>query len=170
MTAHPLVVQLRFTRAEWVRGLEGVSAADGMRRVGAINSISWIVGHLAWQEQAYWLQRAQGKTLVDAVERCGNGQPASTPPLDEMWAAWRTITTAADAYLDGLTATALLTRWEREPTTESIGTKLLRMTYHYWFHLGEAQAVRQALGHTSLPSFVGDIAQAPYRPEIAPSA
>jgi hypothetical protein len=44
------------------------------------------------------------------------------------------------------------------------------MTYHYWFHLGEAQAVRQALGHTSLPSFVGDIAQAPYRPEIAPSA
>lgn len=165
MTAHPLVTQLRFTRAEWVRGLQGVSAADATRRIGPINSIGWIVGHLAWQEQAYWLQRAQGKTLIPAVERCGNGQPASTPSVDEMWTAWRTITTAADAYLDALTAEALLTRWEREPTSENVGTKLLRMIYHYWFHLGEAQAIRQALGHTGLPSFVGDIAQAPYRPE-----
>ena len=165
MTPHPLVTQLRFTRAEWRRGLQDVSGADAARRVGVINSIGWMVGHLAWQEQAYWLQRAQGKTLVAAVERCGNGQPASTPPVDEMWAAWQTVTAAADPYLDSLTAEALLTRWEREPTTENIGTKLLRMIYHYWFHLGEAQAVRQALGHTGLPSFVGDIAQAPYRPE-----
>jgi hypothetical protein len=169
VTVHPLVSQLRFTRAEWVRGLEGVSGPDATRRLGAINSIGWMIGHLAWQEQAYWLQRAQGKTLVPDVEPCGNGQPACTPRVDEMWAAWRTITTAADAYLDTLSPDALLTRWEREPTTENIGTKLLRMIYHYWFHLGEAQAVRQALGHTGLPSFVGDIAQAPYRPESSAS-
>lgn len=159
---HALVTQLRFTRGEWVRGLEGVSAEDAGRRVAGANSISWIIGHLAWQEQAYWLQRAQGKTLVPAVERCGYGQPGITPPLDEMWTAWRTVTAAADAYLDGLTEDALLTRWEREPTTESIGTKLLRMIYHYWFHLGEAQGIRQALGHTGLPDFVGDISKAPY--------
>ena len=169
MTVHPLVTQLRFTRAEWVRGLDGVSAADATRCIGSMNSIGWFVGHLAWQEQAYWLQRAQGKTLVPAVDRCGNGQPASTPPVEEMWAAWRAITTAADAYLDTLTPDALLMRWQREPTTENIGTKLLRMIYHYWFHLGEAQGIRQMLGHTGLPSFVGDIAQAPYRPESSAS-
>jgi hypothetical protein len=40
------------------------------------------------------------------------------------------------------------------------------MTYHYWYHLGEALAVRQMLGHRDLPDFVGDIdSQAPYRPE-----
>lgn len=37
---------------------------------------------------------------------------------------------------------------------------------HYWFHLGESQAVRQLLGHRALPTFVGEIgAEAPYIPE-----
>lgn len=92
----------------------------------ALNPIAWMIGHLAWQEQAYWLQRAQGQTLVPEVDRFGFGQPPSTPGLQEVWAAWRTITAAADPYLDSLTTESLQTRWEREPTTESIGTKLLR--------------------------------------------
>ena len=29
--------------------------------------------------------------------------------------------------------------------------------YHYWFHIGEAHAVRQMLGHVDLPDFVGDM-------------
>ena len=41
---------------------------------------------------------------------------------------------------------------------------MLRMTYHYWYHTGENAAIRQALGHTGLPDFVGDIdTEAPYR-------
>ena len=47
------------------------------------------------------------------------------------------------------------------------GAKLLRTTYHYWFHLGESQAVRQMLGHTKLPDFVGGFGQNQYRPEAA---
>jgi hypothetical protein len=36
---------------------------------------------------------------------------------------------------------------------------------HYWFHMGESQAIRQMLGHTNLPQFVGDIGEkAPFRP------
>jgi DinB superfamily len=168
--AHPLVTQLRFTRNEWIRGLEAVTADEATRRFGALNPIAWMIGHLAWQEQAYWLQRAQGQTLIPEVERFGFGQPPSTPGLQEAWTAWRTITAAADPYLDSLTTESLQTRWKREPTTESIGTKLLRMTYHYWFHLGEAQAARQLLGHTGLPQFVGDISRAPYHPEWPPAA
>jgi DinB superfamily len=163
--SHPLVDQLRFTRSEWVRGLEGVTAEEAARRFEPMNSIAWIIGHLAWQEQAYWLQRAQGRTVSTLAERCANGAPASTPPLAEVWAAWREVTAAADAYLDGLTSEALQVKWEREPTTETAGTKLLRTTYHYWYHLGEAQAIRQLLGHTNLPSFVGDISKTPYRPD-----
>ena len=163
--SHPLVDQLRFTRSEWVRGLEGVTAEEAARRFEPMNSIAWVIGHLAWQEQAYWLQRALGRTVSPLAERCGFGEPASTPPLAEAWAAWRAVTAAADPYLDSLTTDALQIRWEREPTTETAGTKLLRTTYHYWFHLGEAQAIRQLLGHTKLPTFVGDISKAPYRPE-----
>jgi hypothetical protein len=40
------------------------------------------------------------------------------------------------------------------------------MIYHYWYHTGENAAIRQNLGHTGLPNFVGDIdGEAPYRAE-----
>ena len=77
------------------------------------------------------------------------------PPLDEAWAWWRTVTHAADRYLDTLAGADLTRRWKRESSNETPGTKLHRTTYHYWFHLGESQAVRQLLGHTRLPTVVG---------------
>ncbi len=47
-----------------------------------------------------------------------------------------------------------------------LGSLLLRVIYHYWYHTGENLAIRQALGHTDLPEFVGDIdSEAPYRAE-----
>ena len=61
--AHPLVDQLRFTRSEWLLGLEGVSEEDGSKHFKPMNCIGWIVGHLAWQEHRYFLDRAQGKVL-----------------------------------------------------------------------------------------------------------
>jgi hypothetical protein len=55
---------------------------------------------------------------------------------------------------------------EGEPTELTFGSLLLRITYHYWYHLGENMAIRQLLGHTDLPEFVGNIDdEAPYRPE-----
>jgi hypothetical protein len=39
---------------------------------------------------------------------------------------------------------------------------LLRVTYHYWFHTGEAHAVRQQLGHPDLPQFVGNMSGVVY--------
>ena len=77
---HPLVSQLRFARSEFRRGLEGLSDADARRRIEPMNCISWNIGHLAWQEQRYWLFRAQGKVLLPAVnEQFAYGAPASTP-------------------------------------------------------------------------------------------
>jgi hypothetical protein len=43
---------------------------------------------------------------------------------------------------------------------------LMRVIYHYWYHTGEAAAVRQMLGHVELPEFVGDMDEATYRPEM----
>ena len=168
---HPLVDQLRFTRKEFRRGLEDVGIEAAARRFEPINPIAWMVGHLAWHEQLLWLDRAQNRIVAPEVQPCGFGAPAANPKADEMWAAWRTITEAADPYLDSLTAETLLGHYDRDRRRppESIGSSLRRLTYHYWFHLGESQAVRQLLGHRSLPTFVGEIgAEAPYRPEAHP--
>jgi hypothetical protein len=52
-----------------------------------------------------------------------------------------------------------------KPTEYIFGSLMLRTTYHYWYHTGENAAIRQSLGHTGLPDFVGDIdTEAPYRP------
>jgi uncharacterized damage-inducible protein DinB len=168
MQPHLLVAQLRFARSEFARGLEGVSDKDARRRLMPMNCISWMVGHMANQEHRYWVIFAQQKNVApDLYELVGYGKPASTPPLEEMWAAWRKVTTAADDYLDTLTPAIMqgfLLR-DGKPVDETTGTLLMRNIYHYWYHTGEAAAVRQMLGHTNLPEFVGDIITAAYRPE-----
>ena len=164
---HPLVQQLRFTRSEFERGLEGLTDAESRRRFLPMNSISWNIGHLAWQEQRYWLLRGQGKLLLPEINKLfAYGAPASTPALADMQAAWREIISAADPWLDALTVEKLQERalFDGQPGP-LFGSLLQRTTYHYWYHNGENQAIRQMLGHTDLPEFVGDIdGEAPYQP------
>lgn len=167
MQPHLLVSQLRFARSEFVRGLEGVSEEHAIRRILPMNCISWMVGHLANQEHRYWVTLARQKEVVSGLnDLVGYGKPASTPPLKEMWAAWHKVTAEADKYLDTLTP-ALMQEFllrDGKQVDENIGTLLLRNIYHYWVHTGEASAVRQMLGHTDLPQFVGP-GLTPYRPE-----
>ena len=165
MTVHLLVTQLRFTRSELIRCLEGVTEDEARKRFEPMNSISWIVGHLADQENLYWVRMAQGiKILPDLKDLVGFGRPPSTPPLDEMWSAWREITSTADRYLDAVSTEVLDTYFEMggKPIKENVGTLLMRNIYHYWFHTGEAYAIRQFLGHRDLPDFVGNMSQAAY--------
>ena len=168
MHSHPLVTQLRFARSEFQRCLDGVSAEDAVRRFEPMNCISWIVGHLANQENAYWVLVAQGREVAPGLnDLVGYGKPASTPSLDEMWDAWYAVTQAADEFLDTLAVEDLQTHmeWRGKPRPESIGTMLYRNIYHYWFHTGEAHAIRQMLGHGELPQFVGNMSRAFYQPE-----
>ncbi len=165
---HPLVEQVRFVRSEFVRALDGVTDEEARQRFGSMNCISWMIGHLADQEQRYWLQLAGGEIVVPGLnDLVGYGKPASTPPLEEMWVAWRRVTNATDPYLEALKIPDLLSFYEFNGVKrdESVGTLLLRVMGHYWFHMGESLAIRQMLGHTNLPQFVGDIgAKAPFRP------
>jgi DinB family protein len=165
MTPHPLVTQLRFTRGEWVRGLRSVTPDEAARRFGPINPIAWMIGHLAWQEQRYFVELAQGTVAVPEVKSFGFGKPLAVPALDEAWRWWRAVSTAADVYLDTVSGAMLTRPWKRDRSGETPGTRLHRTTYHYWFHLGESQAVRQLLGHTKLPTFVGGFGKSQYRAE-----
>jgi hypothetical protein len=168
---HPLVLQLRFTRSEFKRALVGITDAEARQRFLPMNCISWNIGHLAWQEQRYWLWRLQDRKLLPELDTlfC-YGCPAITPPLDEMWTAWKAVTTAADPFLDTLTTEYLLsprTFGSGDDTfTTNVGNLMQRVIYHYWYHTGENMAIRQNLGQAGLPDFVGDIDfEAPYRIE-----
>jgi hypothetical protein len=170
MLPHPLVAQLRFARSEFKRGLEGITDEEARRRFHPMNCISWNIGHLAWQEQRYWLERGQSRILVLQVkESFGYGCPASTPALEDVWRDWNAITQESDPWLDTLTTeffqqSAIFI--EEENLNITYGSLILRTIYHYWYHTGENMAIRQSLGHTNLPDFVGDIdIEAPYRAE-----
>lgn len=167
--SHPVVDQLRFTRSEWQRGLRGVTEEEGARHFGPMNSVGWIVGHLAWQEQRTFFLRRRGELLFPAInEEFAFGAPMSTPSLKAMRKAWNAVTRAADPFLDSLT-TRDLTRdfpLDGKPSGQNLGSAIRRMTFHYWFHIGEIQGIRQMLGHRRLPQYVGNLeAMAPYRPE-----
>ena len=166
---HPLVDQFRFTRSEWLRGLEGVSEADGACHFGPMNCISWTVGHLAWHEQRTWLTRTENILLFPTLNVLfAYGAPMSTPSFAEMLETWHTIIKAADPFLDSLTIQTLQNDLllDGESVEQTAGSALLRVTYHYWYHIGEIQAIRQMLGQVNLPEYVGDIeTEAPYRPE-----
>lgn len=166
---HPLIDQFRFTRSEWLRGLAGIPEEDGARHFGPMNCISWNVGHLAWHEQRSWLQFAQGRLLFPELNQVfAYGAPMSSPSLREMLDIWHQVTQAADPFLDSLTTQSLQNDLLREGKSvgQTVGSALRRITYHYWYHLGENQAIRQMLGHKDLPDYVGSIEQqAPYRPE-----
>ena len=167
--AHPLVLQLRFTRSEFRRAIAGISEKDARERVLPMNCVSWTVGHLAWQEQRYFLYLPGGAYLLPAIqEHYRYGAPPSTPPLAEMWSAWEEITAAADAWLDAADVGKLTETVVRDgrPADTTWGNLLQRVIYHYWYHTGENMAVRKILGHRGLGTFVGNIdEEAPYVPE-----
>ena len=167
---HPLVKQLRFTRSEFKRSLGRLTEEDATRRILPMNCISWNVGHLAWHEQQYFLTYGQGlRPLPEIEKQFAYGAPASTPALSEMLAAWNTVTLAADPWLDELTSERLqqpFIKKDGQPAQRIFGAMLQRVIYHYWYHTGENMAIRQMLGHTRLPQFVGNIdEQAPYVPD-----
>ena len=165
--AHPLVEQLRFTRGEFLRCLEGLSLQDAYARQGPMNCISWTIGHLADHENRTFVFLAQGLVIQPELRKiCSFGCPPSTPKLDDMWDAWREVTAHADNFLDTLNTERLQEhfQWKGEALDESIGAMLQRVIYHYWYHLGEAHATRQMLGARNLPKFVGSMADLPYRP------
>lgn len=163
-----LIRQLKFARSEFERVFAGVDPGEAQTRLLPNNSLSWIVGHLAWQEQRYWIWAPTGKLVFPELNTLtANGQPASTPDYAEMWYAWRAITAKADHFLASVAEADLPTHYEIDgkPFFESIGTLLQRTTFHYWFHIGEAHAIRQQLGHGSLPDFVGKMTPVEIRQE-----
>lgn len=160
--AHHLVRYVQHTRRELRRAVEGMSIEDLERRLGGLNSIAWIVGHLGWQEQTYWLT-SRGEPAAADLEAFGHGEPAAAADFETLYQAWQRVTAASDLWLAGLDEAALLTHvhgrslFERE----NVGTLLTRVIGHYYLHIGQITAIRKLLGYP-VPTFVGSQAGAMY--------
>src|SRR5262245_35671758 len=131
---HPLVQQLRFARSEFKRALDGISDEEARQRFMPMNCISWNIGHLAWQEQRYWLGFGEDKILLPEIkEKFTTGAPASTPSLADMWQAWDTITKAADPWLDTVTSAKLQEQIviDGKPRSFIFGSLMHRTIDHY---------------------------------------
>jgi hypothetical protein len=163
---HPLVIQLYFTRKEFMRSVKGLTDEEARKRFLPMNCISWNIGHLAWQEQKYFIYYGLGKlTLPEVNTLYAYGAPASTPELGETLKAWRKITRAADEWLETVTSDKLKENIIKDGKALPVifGSMLQRVIYHYWYHIGENMGIRQNLKQTHLPVFVGNIdKQAPF--------
>jgi hypothetical protein len=132
-----IVNQLKFTRSEFRKGFTGVSEEEGARRFLPINSIGWMVGHLAWHEQLYWLTRVQGYTLIPELnELVAFRGPASQPSLKLMTTYWEQVTAEVDKYMDKVTLADLAANVvvDGKEWSYNQGTMLSRVIYHYWYH------------------------------------
>jgi uncharacterized damage-inducible protein DinB len=148
----------QFARAEFERGLEGLTDEDARFRVekadgSQMNSISWAICHLSHQE---WLFFVRGPGGPENAKHApfATGAPACVPSLAEALEIWHEARTEADKWLLQVTDEELA---KRTPVWfENQGTALMRNTGHYWFHAGEVNAIRQVLGHPEI-IFVGQM-------------
>ena len=161
--AHHLVRYLQHARREFRRAVDGMTVPDLERRVGGINSVAWMVGHLAWQEQAYWLT-SRGEPALADLDAFGRVHPDTPPAFDPLFAVWARVTAATDGWLVGLVDDDMRSHLQgrRLFEQENIGTLLTRTSSHYYLHIGQITAVRRLLDDR-VPSFVGTQAGAEYR-------
>ena len=157
---HQLALELQFARQKWFEGHADLTDEDARKRLGHANSMGWMIGHLAWFEQLAWVEGCQEKTVSAYVQRFNWSTPASTPPLKKVLSEWHLVTAAADEFLNEMQEKDLATMlYRRQRPLENVGTMLRRQIWHYWYHLGEMQAIRQMLGHTNLPAYIGQMGQ-----------
>ncbi len=149
---HQLVQIQHIARKEFERGLTDLSDEDARKRIDPMNSITWIIGHVAHQHHVFFVTLPRDEDERPEYRGFGYGSPASTPPLDVVMELWHTACDEADAWLDSATdesLTELISPWEGE----NAGTLLVRNIFHTWDYLGEISAIRQVLGHNP-PQFV----------------
>ncbi len=155
MASHHLVRVLKKTRKELVRALEGMSEEDLDRRVAGLNSVAWMIGHLAGQEQGLWLQGRVLPAVAD-LSAFRTGAEASTPAFGTVFPLWERITEATESWLDGLVEEDLRQHLSgsRFFEIENVGSLLTRVIGHYYLHIGQITAIRKILGYP-IPGFVG---------------
>ncbi|MEZ4554524.1 MAG: DinB family protein [Dehalococcoidia bacterium] len=153
-----------FGTVEFLRGLEGLTAADAVWRApksdgSQMNAISWTVQHVG----AHW--HAVACRLQGLPPRADRPPADGTPPSFEV--AMAILRAAADDLVEAVERhTHGHGEVGREGAPETASQAVARAVFHTWFHAGEINAVRQLLGHPEI-RFIGDFGD---RFRVDPSA
>jgi uncharacterized damage-inducible protein DinB len=155
---YSLTDMARFALSEFERGLEGLTDEEARLRMAKangtqMNSVTWTVGHLAW----HWCRvrrAATGDAYPEALNQFANGSNDPTPPSLEDARGFLQLAKESTTWIAGADDELLARRNPRNPVSESVGTALMRVMLHTWFHAGEVNAIRQMLGHPEI-QFVG---------------
>ena len=144
----------RYALSEFERGIEGVTDDEAQVQLtkadeSKMNAIAWIVAHIAW----HWLRVGKQATQESEGDRSlsvWNTDP--TPP--PMKVALRRLNSAkaSVSWIDDAGSDVL----SRSGGRENVGTALMRVVLHTWFHIGEINAIRQMLGHDEIV-YVGEM-------------
>lgn len=156
---HPLVLQLKFAREKFWETLVDISAEHAIQRFGRMNSISWMIGHLAQFEQWSWLELPGQPNATTIFEQYDFYAPNVNPPYDEMVAGWHQVIDAVNPVLEAMTDEDMHIHhmFRGKPIHENVGTRIQRHVGHYWYHNGEANAIRQLIDDRKLPQMIGRI-------------
>jgi hypothetical protein len=151
---HTLVQMLYLARKEFERNLTGLSDEDARKRIEPMNCISWIIGHVACQHQAYFVDWPQDRITDSRYWPYATGASPSQPPLDDAMMLWRDACRDSEPWLQAATNENLQGICSNPLAEgESWGTLIVRCIFHTWCHLGEISSIRQILGHKP-PQFV----------------
>jgi len=166
--ASHLVAMLLVTRKEFLRALEGVRPSEAQIRIGGLNCIGWIVGHVAWQESFFWQECGQAERVPEGLWPFATGRRGFIPNYEEVLADWHEIARATEPFLRNLDQEELKRHFiHQDPEVqdllaqENAGTLLTRCIMHYWSHIGEIACIRSLLGHKA-PQFVGGLGRCRY--------
>ncbi len=119
------------------------------------NPALWIAGHLT--SARFGLAALLGETRSFArAPLFAKGAPlaaeADLPPVDDVLAAWREISTVvADRLAAATEAQLAATSARRYPVTDrSVLAAITFLTYHEGYHLGQLALIRKSLGRPGL--------------------
>lgn len=148
----PRLVRLLWDAYDEVERVAGALPTPGQgRAIGRLNAGSWIVAHVAQQQEAYWCTGAQ---RLDPDEwlaglDVGFGSEPSVPDYAESLAAFGRVRARAIPYLRSLRDVDLDSVMEssagsgRAPT---VGDLLVRSVGHLFVHTGELATIASLVG------------------------
>jgi hypothetical protein len=125
------------------------------RAIGRLNAGSWIVVHLAQQQEAYWCTGAQ-RLEPDgwlAEQRAGFGDEPSVPDFGEATQAFARVRASATPYLRSLRPEdldAVAPRSGSRGADQTTGDLLVRSVAHLFVHTGELTAIASLVGAPDL--------------------
>ncbi len=148
-----LVVRLLLdARDEFRRVAEAVPNPGRGGAIGRLNPGSFIVAHIATQDDLVWNVALQGlePDAWLAAANASHGAPRSTPDYDEALAALDRTFARSEATVTALAEADLACEISSHVPGRTVAAQLARSTAHTWSHAGELATLASLVGAPDL--------------------